>query len=64
MKAERKFHFYCVRCEKRTEHVKVALDYICTICENQESIELEKDLDEAREEIKKGKLTKWKPKDQ
>ena len=31
----RTFHFYCVRCEKRTEHVKVALDYICTMCENQ-----------------------------
>jgi len=40
VKAERKFHFYCVRCNKRTEHVKVALDYICTLCENQESIEL------------------------
>ena len=36
----RKFHFYCVRCGKRTEHVKVALDYICVNCENQESIEL------------------------
>ncbi len=60
MKAERKFHFYCVRCGYRTEHVKVALDYICTICEKQESVELDK----AREEIKKGKLTKWKPKEQ
>ncbi len=38
--AVRKFHFYCVRCGKRTEHVKVALDYICTMCENQESTEL------------------------
>ena len=51
MKAERK----CLECDYMFPE-----DSIRTYCNNCEPRD---DFDEAREEIKKGKLTKWKPKE-